>query len=78
MPKIDPTVTHDKQRKVLKLMIRLYGDDSEELLNALHEMAARVGIMAGVEPEIFAAGMKHHWDYLAFQLNTIAKNTGHA
>lgn len=71
--KIDPKVTHDKQRKVLKLLIRLYGDDSNTILNALHEMCARVAISCGVEPEEYAAGMKHHWDYLVGEINDRAQ-----
>ena len=67
--KVDPRITHDKQRKVLDLLIELYGDDSEAIVNALHEMAARIGIGCGIEPEVFAAGMKHHWDGIANKMN---------
>lgn len=71
--KIDPSVTHDKQQKVLKLLIKLYGDDSNTILNALHEMCARVAISCGVEPEEYAAGMKHHWDFLVGEINDRAQ-----
>lgn len=67
--KIDPTVVHEKQRQVLELLIALYGDDADPILNALHEMSARVAMTCGVTPENYAAGMKHHWDHLANVLN---------
>lgn len=70
--KVYPDICHEKQREVLDLMMDLYGDDADVILNALHEMSARVAIMAGVEPEQYAAGMKHHWDYLVEQINAAA------
>jgi hypothetical protein len=73
MATIDPRVTHDKQRQVLDLMMKLYGDDADLIVNALHEMAARVAISTGIEPEAFAAGMKHHWDGIANAINDFAK-----
>jgi len=66
---VDRSVVHAKQREVLDFLIEVYGDDSDVILNALHEMAARVALMAGVTPEAYAAGMKHHWDHLANELN---------
>lgn len=77
MSRINPDITHDKQRRVLELLIELYGDDADPILNALHEICARIGIYCGVEPEIFAAGMKHHWDYLANVINDHAENPRH-
>lgn len=65
----DRRILHDKQRQVLDLMIELYDDDANLIVNALHEMAARVAIATGIEPEAFAAGMKHHWDGIANALN---------
>lgn len=75
--KVDPSITHDKQRQVLDLMIELYGDDADLIVNALHEMAARVGIACGIEPEIFAAGMKHHWDGIANAISEFAERGRH-
>lgn len=77
MPKIDPTVTHNKQRRVLELLIELYGDDADPILNALHEISCRVALTCGVEPEVYAAGMKSHWDWLANILNDHAANPRH-
>lgn len=67
--KVYPDVCHDKQNEVLQFMIELYGDDADVILNALHEMSARVAITSGVEPEQYAAGMKHHWDFLVERIN---------
>lgn len=67
--KVYPEVCHEKQQEVLNLLIELYGDDGGVILNALHEISARVAISCGVEPEVYAAGMKHHWDYLVGQIN---------
>lgn len=71
--KVDPAVVHEKQRQALDKMIELYGDDSNAILNALHEMSARVAITCGVSPEDYAAGMKHHWDCLANVVNSHAE-----
>lgn len=70
--KVYPDVCHDKQQEVLNFMIDLYGDDADVILNALHEMSARVALSSGVEPEAYAAGMKHHWDSLVEQINITA------
>lgn len=67
--KVHREVVHAKQRQVIDFMVDLYGDDADRILNALHEMAARVALMAGVSPEDYAAGMKHHWDHLANAFN---------
>lgn len=75
--KLDPRVTHDKQRQVLDLMIELYGDDADLIVNALHEMAARVGISTGIEPEVFAAGMKHHWDSIVHAMDEFHRQQQH-
>jgi len=66
-------VVHDKQRKALKAMIRIYGGDVDAILNALHEMSARIAIATGVEPESFAEGVKHHWGHIADAINAEAK-----
>jgi hypothetical protein len=58
-----------RQRALVVAMTEIYGDDCNELLNALHELAARIAILSGIEPEVFAAGVKHHWDYLANIVN---------
>lgn len=67
--KVPPQIVHDRQREVLDFLIELYGDDSNTILNALHEIAARIGICCGVPPEEFSAGMKHHWDNLVNRMN---------
>jgi hypothetical protein len=62
-------VVHERQRALLVAAIELYGDRPEDLLNALQELSARVAIAAGVEADKYAAGMKHHWDFLANAIN---------
>jgi hypothetical protein len=62
-------VVHDKERRALEALIGVYGDDTSAVLNGLHSMAARIAIATGVSPEDFAAGMKHHWDFLATAFN---------
>jgi hypothetical protein len=75
--KIDRTVVHDKQQLILDVMIGVYGDDADVILNALHEMSARVALTCGVSPDDYAAGMKHHWDYLAEAINERAERGKH-
>ena len=67
--KINREVVHAKQQEVLDFMIELYGDDADLLLNALQEMATRVALAAGVTPENYAAGTKHHWDHIVEAIN---------
>lgn len=62
-------VVHDKERRALKALMRVYGDDISIILNGLHAMAARLAIAAGVSPEDFTSGVKHHWDFLAAAIN---------
>lgn len=67
-------ICHGKQRKILKLLVREYGDDAGLILNALHEMSARVAIAAGVAPDTYAQGVKHHWDFIANAINSTAES----
>lgn len=67
-------VVHGKQREALEEIVRIYGGDISEILNALHEMAARVAIATDVTPEVFLAGVKHHWDHIADQVNARIKS----
>lgn len=62
-------VFHGKQRTAVRALARIYGDDIDKLLNELHAIAARLAIASGVTPESFAAGIKHHWDFIANALN---------
>lgn len=62
-------VVHHKERRALRALIKVYGDDTTDVLNGLHAMAARIALATGVSPENFAAGMKHHWDFLANAIN---------
>lgn len=59
----------ERQNKLFAATASIYGQDIETILNGLQEMTARIAIMAGVEPEKFAGGMKAHWDYLAAAVN---------
>jgi hypothetical protein len=65
-------VVHDRERRALLALIEVYGDNVETILNGLHAMSARIAIASGVTPEKFAAGMKHHWDFLVEHLNSDA------
>ena len=64
-----------RQRSLLVAATEIYGDDVNDLLNALQETAARIAIFSGVTPEAFAAGVKHHWDHLAVIVNETAEPT---
>ena len=70
---LSAVLVDDRQNALFHEAIRIYGDDIETILNGLQEMTARMAIMAGVEPEKFASGMKGHWDYLANALNAAAR-----
>jgi ribosomal protein L12E/L44/L45/RPP1/RPP2 len=59
----------ERQNRLFAATVAIYGKDVETILNGLQEMTARIAIMAGVEPEKFAGGMKAHWDYLACAVN---------
>jgi hypothetical protein len=67
---------HGKDRKALKALMRIYGDDVSTVLNALHAMAARIAIGSGVEPDAFAQGVRHHWDFIATELHRAALDRG--
>ena len=62
-----------RQNKLFAAARAIYGEDVETILNGLQEMTARIAIMAGVEPDKFADGMKAHWDFLAEAVNVAAK-----
>ena len=62
-------IFHGKQRKAFKALVRIYGENNSLLLNELHARAARLAIASGVTPESFAAGVKHHWDFIANAIN---------
>lgn len=66
-------VIHDKERRALKALMRIYGDDVSLILNGLHAMSARLAIASGVSPEDFTAGVKYHWDFLAEALNEVGR-----
>ena len=64
-----------KERKALKALVRIYGNDVDTLLNALHVIAARLAIGSGVKPDAFAQGVKYHWDFIVSGINeSAAKN----
>lgn len=63
----------DKEAKILKVAIRVYGDDVSAILNGLHMLSARLAIAADIKPEDFSAGMKHHWDFVAAAINEYAE-----
>lgn len=67
---------HGADQKALAQLIRIYGNDSDKLLHALWGIAARVAIGAGVTPDSFAGGVKHHWDHVAAGLNAMSTKEG--
>lgn len=67
-------IVHAKERRALKALIRVYGDDASTILNGLHAMAARIAIGTGVSPQDFSGGMKHHWDFIANSINDYAQS----
>lgn len=62
-----------KEARVLKAAMKVYGDDVSAILNGLHTLAVRLAIASEVSPEDFAAGMKHHWDFVAGAINEYAE-----
>lgn len=69
---ISGVLRDEKQNNLFAAAVAIYGEDVETILNGLQEMTARIAIMAGVEPEKFAGGMKAHWDFLAEAVNASA------
>lgn len=61
----------EKQKKLLIALIGIYGDDINTMLNGVQEMATRLAIAGEVEPEAFAAGVKHHWDSFVDHVNAL-------
>jgi hypothetical protein len=62
--KADPKWLHGKDRKAAIALMKIYGDDTDAILNGLHAISARIAIGAGCTPDVFAAGVKHHWDFI--------------
>lgn len=54
-----------EDRRAIEALGEIYGETVEEVLNRLHALIARIGILSGVAPEQFAAGVKFHWDSCA-------------
>lgn len=48
----------------LNALARIYGDSTDDIINALHSVACRVAIACEVDPQQFAQGLKYHWDDL--------------
>lgn len=63
-PKADPKWLHGKDRQAAIALMRIYGNKTEVILNALQSIAARIAIGAGVSPDSYAKGYKHHWDII--------------
>lgn len=71
---IADVLVDERQNNLFAAAVALYGEDVDTILNGLQEMTARIAIMAGVEPEKFAGGMKAHWDYLAAAVNAATED----
>lgn len=67
----------DRQTALFHAAAALYDQDVDAILNGLQELTARIAISAGVEPEKFSGGMKHHWDRLADAVNAEARKREH-
>lgn len=67
--KTNPKWLHGKDREAAIALMKIYGDDTDTILNGLHAISARIAIGAGCTPEIFVAGVKHHWDSLVEDIN---------
>ena len=66
------SIMNERERALLIAATEIYGDGTDDLLNALQAIAARIAVYTGVDPEKFAGGFKHHWDYLANAINKLA------
>ena len=53
-----------RDRAALNALVKIYGDSIDDVINALHSVACRVAIAAEVDPQLFAAGLKHHWEQI--------------
>jgi hypothetical protein len=58
-----------QEQAAMQGVIDAVGRDTDTLLNTLHRLAVVVAVFAEVEPENFAAGVKHHWNDVADLLN---------
>lgn len=67
------SMVHGKDRKALKALMKVYGDDVSAIINGLHAIGARIAIGTGVDPKVYAEGMKHHWDFIANAINDHAE-----
>ena len=71
--KANPKWLHGKDREAAVALMQIYGDDTDAILNALQALTARIAIGAGCSPEKYAAGMKHHWDFIVEGINGISQ-----
>lgn len=60
--------------RALRAIRDIYGDSTDDVLNALHSMAARIAIACGCDPKAFAEGMQHHWQAVVEHLDAYRKN----
>lgn len=65
---------HGKDRKALIALMKIYGDDTNSVLNGLHAISCRIAIGAGVAPDDFTRGIKYHWDFLAEAIPHFARS----
>lgn len=57
-------------RRALEALAKIYGTQSTDmLLNYLHALSAQLGVASGVDPEVFARGVWHHWAFVASTFN---------
>lgn len=60
-PQDAKAIWRGKDERAIKALMKIYGDDTETVLNALHSLAARIGIAAEVDPVLFSKGVSYHW-----------------
>jgi len=53
----------------LDAVVKIYGNDTNVLMNALTVMLVRVAIVSDTEPTSLFHGLEHHWNYQASAFN---------
>lgn len=61
-----------KDRVAVQSLAAIYGQDVNDLINALHSLVARIAIAAECDPVGFAQGMQHHWNDVCEHLEECA------
>lgn len=76
-PEDAKAIWRGKDKKAIKALSRIYGDDTETILNALHSLAARIGIAAEVDPKLFSEGVAYHWQFIVDYIKDCRRSASH-